>query len=139
MPYSIPRSALVLAVAVGLAACSDATSPPDDQGTVIEHVITEAVVADVGESVVDASDRILPTVPDHAFVVELDSYLDAMNHYIAERDVYQAERSLLQAKAVLARPGLSVEVQDSAMDLAVVALVLDQTQALIDAALGREM
>jgi hypothetical protein len=136
MPFSVPRSILVVA-AVGTMACSDATSPvvPVE---VIEHVITESVVADVGESIGDAEDRVLVEVPDTAFVVELQSYLDAMNQHIAELDVWAAERSLLQARALLARPGLGVEVEDSYADLGAVELILDQTQALIDAALGRE-
>lgn len=137
MLYSVPRSALLFAAAVGLMACSESTAP-NDQVEVIEHVITESVVADVGESIGDAEVRVLVAVPDGAFVTELESYLDAMNQHIADRDVEAAERSLLQARALLARPGLSVEVQDSASDLGAVALILDQTQALIDAALGRE-
>jgi hypothetical protein len=138
MLYSVPRSVLVVAAAVGLMACSDSTGI-DDPVNVIEHVITESVVANVGESIGDAETRVLVEVPDVGFVTELRSYLDAMNQHIADRDVESAERSLLQARALLARPGLSVEVQDSASDLAAVALILDQTQALIDAALGREV
>jgi hypothetical protein len=138
MLYSLPRSVLAVAAAVGLMACSDSTGVELPVG-VIEHVITESVVADVGESIGDAETRVLVEVPDATFVTELESYLDAMNQHIANLDVLAAERSLLQARALLARPGLSVEVQDSASDLGAVALILDQTQALIDAALGREV
>ena len=137
MPYSVPRSVAVVAAALALMACSDVTNPID-QVEVIEHVITENIVADVGESIGDAEDRVLVQVPDTAFVVELQSYLDAMNQHIAERNVWDAERSLLQARALLARPGLGVEVEDSYADLGAVSLILDQTQALIDTALGRE-
>ena len=138
MLYSLPRSVLAVAAAVGLMACSDSTGIEPPVG-VIEHVITESVLADVGESIGDAETRVLVEVPDATFVTELESYLDAMNQHIANLDVLAAERSLLQARALLARPGLSVEVQDSASDLGAVALILDQTQALIDAALGREV
>ena len=137
MLYSVPRSVLAVAVAVGLMGCSDATGPVD-QVEVIEHVITENVVADVGESIGDAEDRVLVEVPDPTFVTELQSYLDAMNQHIADRDVWSAERSLLQARALLARPDLGIEVNDSYADLGAVSLILDQTSALIDAALGRQ-
>ena len=138
MSYPVPRPALVLAVAVGVIACSDATGVEPPPVEVIEHVITENVVADVFESVGDAEDRILIEVPDPTFVTELESYLDAMNQQIADRDVYAAERSMLQARALLSRADLSVEVQDSYADLGAVELILDQTETLINAALGRE-
>lgn len=137
MLYSVSRSIVAVAAATGLMACSDITNPID-QVEVIEHVITENVAADFGESIGDAEVRLLAEVPSETFVFELKSYLDAMDQHIANRDVWAAERSLLQARALLARPDLGVEVEDSLADLAAVSVILDQTQALIDAALGRE-
>ena len=137
MLYSVPRSALLVAAAVGLMACSESTAP-NDPVEVIEHVITESVVADVGESINDAEARLLIDISDPVFTAELRGYLDALDQHIADRNVVAAERSLLQAEALLARPELSIEVQDAAADLGAVSLLLEQAHALIDAALGRE-
>ena len=137
MLCSILRSTLMAAVVVGLSACGDgspvAVEPIDRPAA----VFTESVLAAVDGTVMDASERLLPTLADSAYAASLSGYLDALNRQLAVRDIVGAEATLMQARALLARTDVSLEVQDFAADLSAIELVLDQTEVLIDRAAGR--
>jgi len=137
MLCSILRSTLMAVVVVGLSACQDGTPlslEPVDKPTA---VFTESVLATVDGTIIDAHDRLLPTLADSAFSAELATTLDQLNTYVSVRDISRAELSLLQARAILARTNVSLEVQDFAHDLSAIELLLDQTEILIDRAAGR--
>ena len=137
MLCSILRSTLMAAVVVGLSACADgspvALEPIDRPAA----VFTESVLAAVDGTVMDASERLLPTLADSAYAASLSGYLDALNRQLAVRDIVGAEATLMQTRALLARTDVSLEVQDFAADLSAIELVLDQTEVLIDRAAGR--
>jgi len=137
MLCSILRSTLMAAVVVGLSACADgspvALEPIDRPAA----VFTESVLATVDGTVMDASERLLPTLADSAYAASLSGYLDALNRQLAVRDIVGAEATLMQTRALLARTDVSLEVQDFAADLSAIELVLDQTEVLIDRAAGR--
>lgn len=137
MVNSISRSALLIAAVVGLAACEDRHLLPIEPVDPVAAVFTADVIADVDETVADADERLLPTLDEASFRTEIVTVLAALNRHVAARDVASADAALAQARALVARPALTIESEDFASDLGAIELVLDQTEALLDAAAGR--
>jgi hypothetical protein len=125
------------AMIIGLSACQDGSPLPLAPIDKPAAVFTESVLATVDGTVIDASQRLLPTLADSAFAAELKTRLDELNAYVAARDISRAELSLAEARAMIARTDVSLEVQDFAHDLSAIELLLDQTEILIDRAAGR--
>ncbi len=123
-------SALILAATIGLAACQDGTplSPSQPQ------VFTQVVIAQVDGTVVDASDRLLPTLADEAFSAALSLHLDALQTYVVQGDLSRAAMSLGHARTMLEQPASSLELEDFAHDMTAIWLLLDRTEALLDRA-----
>jgi hypothetical protein len=121
---------LMLVATTGLAACQDGTplSPAQPQ------VFTQAVIAQVDGSVVDAADRLLPTLADVAFSAELSIHLDALQTYVVQGDLARASVSLSHARTMLEQPAASLELEDFAHDMTAIWLLLDRTEALLDRA-----
>jgi predicted small lipoprotein YifL len=132
MLRSMFRSAYLVAVVAGLAACGDGTPlapPPVEE---IPAVFTESVIARVDGTVEDAALRLLPTLADATFAAELKTHLDALQTEIVAKDFLRAEVSLIRARTMLEQPAASLEVEDFAHDMMAIWLLLEQTQALID-------
>lgn len=131
------RSTLMVAVVVGLSACQDGSPLPLEPIDKPAAVFTESVLATVDGTVIDANDRLLPTLADSAFAAALNVKLNELNAFVAARDISRAEIALLEARAMVDRTDVSLEVQDFAHDLSAIGLLLDQTEILIDRAAGR--
>src|SRR5215212_1158522 len=137
MLFSRIRSTAMAAALIGLSACQDGTPlslEPIDKPTA---VFTESVLATVDGTVIDANQRLLPTLADSAYSAALTAKLNELNSYVAARDISRAELSLADARAMIARTDVSLDVQDFAHDLSAIDLLLDQTEILIDRAAGR--
>ncbi len=137
MQFSRYSSTLMAVMVLGLSACQDGTPlslEPIDQPAA---VFTESVLAIVDGTVSDANQRLMPALADSAFSAQLTAKLNQLNSYVAARDISRAELSLAEVRAMVARTDVSVEVQDFAHDLSAIALLLDQTEILIDRAAGR--
>lgn len=122
-------SALILAATIGLAACQDGT-PLSPQS----QVFTNIVVAQVDGTVVDAADRLLPTLADEAFSAALNNHLVALQTYVVQGDLSRAALSLGHARTMLEQPASSLELEDFAHDMTAIWLLLDRTEALLDRA-----
>jgi len=137
MVISVSRSALLLAVAVGLMGCETKNLLPAEPSDPVAAVLTLAVTEDVGENVADVEERMLTTLEDPTYRTALNLVLDELNQHVAARNIASADAALARARTLIERPATTIETEDFAADLGGIGVLLDQTEALLDAAAGR--
>ncbi len=137
MVISVSRSALLLAVAVGLMGCETKNLLPNEPSDPVAAVLTSSVMAQVDDNVADADERLLPTLDDATYRNELAAVLAELNQHIASRDISSADAALARARLLVARPATTIETEDFSADLGVIGVLLDQAEGLLDAAAGR--
>ncbi len=138
MLHSTLRTSFLAACIAGLVGCSDGTPMSPEPIDEVRVVFTESVVATVDGTIDDASTRLVGGLADPTFAATLNANLDELRTQVAARDLARAELTLARTRAMIERTDVSQEVLDFAHDLSAVALILDQTEMLLDRVAGRQ-
>lgn len=113
-----------LAAGLGLGGCKDATRPE----VAVEVPAPPEVVASVRAVLGDATERLLPALPDITERAKLQRYVALVSDQLTAGKVFHARQFLLLAQNSLKRLSGDAELAGSAPDLAAIGLALDFTE-----------
>jgi len=127
MKRTIPRI-LIVAVALGLAACDGRRGPTTSNGPMAPPAEVEAFLP----AFLEEQERILPTLEDRRTAQELDDRLNRLFTFLKRRDAARAteEIGLLRAALRYYGPSTAVRIADGA-ELGAIEIVLDRAAVLL--------